>query len=89
MIYTGLKANVMKNHLLPNEIDMDNFKTVFLKGGGDKLNRTIGTIKLAVYGHTSIFQVVPDDFDIPCEQILGATYLTETNAIIDYENESI
>ena len=38
---------------------------------------------------TSIFYVVPDDFDIPCEAILGATYLTETNAVIDYENESM
>ena len=41
------------------------------------------------YRHTSIFHVVPDDFDIPCEGILGATYLTETNAVIGCENESI
>ena len=68
---------------------MDNFKTIFLKGVGDKLNRTMGTIKLAVYGHTSTFHVVSDDFDIPCEGILGVTYLTETNAVIDYESESI
>ena len=89
MIDTGSEANIIKNHLLPDEIEMDNFKTVFLKGVGDKLNRTIGTIKLAVYGHTSTFHVVPDDFDIPCEGILGATYLTETNALIDYKNELI
>ena len=84
MIDTGSEANIIKNHLLPNESDMNNFKTVFLQGVGDKLNRTIGTIKLAVHGDTSIFHVVPDDFDIPREEILGATYLTETNAIIDY-----
>ena len=89
MIDTGSGANIIKNHLLPSEIDMDNFKNVFLKSVGDKLNRTMGTIKLAVYGHTSIFHVVSDDFDIPCEGILGATYLTETNAVIDYESESI
>ena len=89
MIDTGSEANIIKNHLLPDEIEMDNFKTVFLKGVGDKLNRTIGTIKLAVCGHTSTFHVVPDDFDIPCEEILGATYLTETNALIDYKNELI
>ena len=89
MIDTGSEANIIKNHLLPDEIEMDNFKTVFLKGVGDKLNRTMGTIDLAVYGHTSTFHVVSDDFDIPCEGILGATYLIETNAVIDYEIESI
>ena len=89
MIDTGSEANIIKNHLLPDEIDKDNFKTVFLKGVGDKLNRTIETIKLAVYGHASIFYLVSDDFYIPCEGILAATYLTETNAIIDFENESI
>ena len=89
MIDTGSEANIIKNHLLPSEINMNNFKTVFLKGVGDKLNRTMETIKLAVYGHTSTFHVVSDDFDIPCEGILGATYLSETNAVIDYENESI
>ena len=89
MIGTGSQANIIKNYLLPSEIDMDNFKIVFLKGVGDKLNRTMGTIKLAVYGHTSTFHVVSDDFDIPCEGILGVTYLTETNAIIGYESEAI
>ena len=89
MIDTGSEANIIKNHLLPSEIDMNNFKTVFLKGVGDKLNCTMGTIKLATYGHTSTFHVVSDDFDIPCEGILGATYLTETHAVIDYESESI
>ena len=89
MIDTGSEANIIKNHLLPSEIDMNNFKTAFLKGVGDKLNRTMGTIKLAVYGHTSTFHVVSDDFDIPCEGILGATYLTETNAVIDYESEPV
>ena len=51
MIDTGSEANIIKNHLLPSEIDMDNFKKVFLKGVVDKLNRSMGTIKLAVYGH--------------------------------------
>ena len=55
--------------MLPNEIDINNLKTVFIEGIGAKLNRTIGTIKLAVYGYTSIFHVVPDDFDIPCQGI--------------------
>ena len=58
MIDTGSEANIIKNHLLPNEIDMNNFKTVFFKGVGDKLNRTMGTIKLVIYGHTTIFHVV-------------------------------
>ena len=49
----------------------------------------MGTKKLAVYGHTSTFHVVSHDFDIPCDGILGATFLTETNAVIDYESESI
>ena len=89
MIDTGSEANIIKIHLLPSEIDMDNFNTVFLKRLGDKLYRTMGTIKLALYGHTSTFHVVSDDFDIPCKGILGATYLTETNAVIDCENEKI
>ena len=49
MIDTSSEANIIKHHLLSDEIDIDNFKTVFLKGVGDKLNRTMGTIKLAVY----------------------------------------
>ena len=49
MIDTGSEANIIKSHLLPTEIDFNNYKTVLLKGVGDKFQNTIGSIEIAIY----------------------------------------
>ena len=87
MVDSGSEANIIKSNLLPLEIDIDKYKTILLKGVGQEFHTTIGTIEIAIFGKTTTFHVVPEDFDISCEGILGATYLTQTQAIIDYENK--
>ena len=66
MIDTGSEANIIKSHLLPTEIDINNYKTVLLKGVGDKFQNTMGSIEIAIYGRTTTFLVVTEDFDILC-----------------------
>ena len=89
MIDTGSEANIIKSHLLLTEIDINNYKTVLLKGVGDKFQNNMGSIEIAIYGRKMTFLVVREDFDVPCEGILGITYLTETGAIIDYGNGTL
>ena len=89
MIDTGSEANIIKRDLLPTEIDINNYETILLKGVGDKSQNTMGSIEIAIYGKTTTFLIVTDNFDIPCEGILGVNYPTETGAIIDYGNGTI
>ena len=52
-------------------------------------SRLLPTEIYEIYERTTTFLVVTEDFDIPCEGILGVTYLTETGAIIDYGNSTL
>ena len=87
MVDSGLEANIIKSNLLPLEIDIDKYKTILLKGVSQEFQITIGTTEIAIFGKTTTFHVVAEDFDIPCEGILGETYLTQTQGTIDYENK--
>ena len=87
MVDSGSEANIIKSNLLPVEIDIDKYKTILLKGVRQEFHIIIGTKEIAIFGKTTTFHVVSEDFDISCEGILGATYLTQTQAIIDYENK--
>ena len=37
---TGSEANIIKSHLLPTEIDINNYKIILLKGVGEKFQNT-------------------------------------------------
>ena len=89
IIDTGSEANIIKSHLLPTEIDINNYKTILLKGVEDKFQNTMGSIEIAIYGKTTTFSIVTENFDIPCKGILAVTYLTETGPIIDYRNGTL
>ena len=89
MVDTGSEVNIIKVHLLSDEIDIDKHKTVLIKRISNKTCNTIGTVENAIYGKTSTFFIEPEDFDIPCEGILGVTYLTKNQATIDYEHETL
>ena len=69
---------------MPTEIDINNYRTILLTEVGDQFQNTMGSIEIAIYGKTTTFVIVTENFDIPCEGILGVTYLTDTGAIIDY-----
>ena len=42
------EVSIIQNHLPANEIETNNFKTVFLKGVGDQLNLTVAQHKFVL-----------------------------------------
>ena len=50
-------------------------------------SNTVGMIKMKVFGITTFVHVVPNDFFIPCEGVMGSSFFSETGSIIDFENK--
>ena len=55
-----------------------------MKGIGGEVVSTIGSTEFTIFGNTAFFQVVSEDFPIPCEGILGAEYFEKSGAIVDF-----
>ena len=49
MVDSGSEANIIKSNLLPVEMDIDEYKTILLKGVSQEFHRTIGTIEIAIF----------------------------------------
>ena len=64
MVDSGSEANIIESILLPVEIVIDKYKTILFKGVNQEFHRTIGTIEIAIFGKTTTFHVVSQDFDI-------------------------
>ena len=47
----------------------------------------MGSAKIIIFGHLSKFQVVPEDFPIPCEVLLGSEYFEISHALLDFERK--
>ena len=62
MVDTWSEVDIIKAHLLPDEIDIDKHETVLIKGISNKTCNTIGTVETAIYGKTSTFFIVPEDW---------------------------
>lgn len=51
--------------------------------------QTSGAVRMEVYGQTATFHVVPDDFPIIQDGILGSPYLKSTSAIVNFDRQCL
>ena len=89
MIDSGSEANLIKINLIPDQCKIDTSQQVVLRGIGDEATKSLGAIQLKIYDVYSIFYVVPNNFLIPSQGIIGSIYLTKAKALIDYENKCL
>jgi len=85
----GSDINLIKNESL-NENVPNNSKIVFELSGVTKgRTRTIGVAKIRIFGIEILFHIVPNNFPIRQDGILGTEFFKSQNATIDYLNASL
>ncbi|EFN64882.1 hypothetical protein EAG_11380, partial [Camponotus floridanus] len=82
MIDTGSDINLIQKNSLHEKILIDN-KVVFELSGITKgRNRTLGVVKIRIFGTDTLFHIVPDDFPNPGHRI--SSFFKNQRATIDY-----
>jgi len=81
MIDTGAAPNVIKKRSLHPEIIIKRDDTLFLSGITNGRVETLGSIEISVMGHPVTLHVVPDNFPIAQEGILGSDFLRDASTI--------
>ena len=72
---------------LPFDCGININETIFLKGISGKIVSTLDTAEISIFGYPSKFQIVTDDFPIPCEGLLGTENFENSHAILDFEHQ--
>lgn len=86
MIDTGAAPNVIKQRALNPETIIDNDDPLLLSGITSGRVETLGSVEIHVHGYPVTFHVVPDDFPIAQEGILGGDFLCGNSKINLVEN---
>lgn len=81
MVDTGAAPNLVKRNRLNSDTDIDTRITLRLTGITDGEVRTLGKIKMNIYGHDIDFHVVDENFPISQDGILGADFLSQAGKI--------
>lgn len=89
LVDSGSEANIIKKHIIPENREIDTNNRSELLGIGREPLQTLGTITISLFGIKDEFQVVPSNFPLPGEGILGAAYLTKAAAFVDYPSQSL
>ena len=66
MVDTGAQVNLIKEHALSSNENIDQRKILVLKGISNVPLRTYGQTILTIHGQPSRFHVVPSSINIPC-----------------------
>ena len=89
MIDTGSEANIIKIKLIPEKVKINTSQRESLRGIKDEAIKSLGTIEINIHKVKSLFYVMPNDFYIPCDGIIGSTYLTQAKALINFEDKCL
>ena len=89
MIDTGSDINLTKKNSLYEKVPIDNEIVFELSGITKGRTRTLGVVKIRIFGIDTLFHVVPDDFPIRQDGILGTEFFKNHRATIDYPRASL
>jgi len=81
MVDTGAAPNVIKKRSLHPEAVIKRDDTLFLSGITNGRVETLGSVEIFVMGHPVTLHVVPDNFPIAQEGILGSDFLRDASTI--------
>ena len=89
LLDTGSEGNLIKISSLPFDCGINITEKIFPKGVSGKIVSTLATTEISIFGYPTKFQIVTEDFPIPCEGLLGAEYFENSHAILDFEHQCI
>ncbi|KYQ46689.1 hypothetical protein ALC60_14308 [Trachymyrmex zeteki] len=81
MIDTGAAPNVIKKRNLSFEIFIRDDTSLYLSDITSGRIETLGSIELSIMNHPVFLYIVPDDFPIAQEGILGSDFLRDATSI--------
>lgn len=88
LLDTGADISIVKINKLRQDIAINSNYRTKISGIGTSSIETIGQIRscLVINNHllTHNFQIVDENFPIPCDGILGLDFLREYNCVLDY-----
>lgn len=89
MLDTGAQPNIIKVGSVNPKLKIDYTAKLQLTGITTDAVETIGSIRARILRVPVTFYVVPDDFPIIPQGILGSSFFIENNAQINYETKCI
>ena len=84
LLDTDSEGNLVKISSLPLDCDIDTKNITCLKGIGGEVIPTLGLAEFTIFGYTTSFQVVSEDFPIPYKGILNVEYFEKSRAMLDF-----
>jgi hypothetical protein len=75
MIDTGASANIIKSRSILAVTSINAQDTILLSGITPEKLKTLGTIVAQIHGYPVTLHVIPDNFPIPQDGILGSEFL--------------
>lgn len=88
MVDSGSSVNLVKVGIL-KDTPINTKDKLSLKGITKKPIQTLGSATFEIMGKRTKFYIVRDDFGIPADGIIGAEFLNQNNAIIDYNQSRL
>lgn len=95
MVDSQADMSVIKNSSLKNWAFIDGTQTIRIKGVTEQIIQSIGTIDTFIHIHIQdgsiehTFNVVPDEFGIPVDGLIGKDFLKTHKCLIDYDNMTL
>lgn len=81
MIDTGAAPNVIKRRSLHPDAEIKHDNPLYLSGISSGKVETLGSIEISILGHSVSLYIVPDNFPIAQEGILGSDFLRDATNI--------
>ena len=89
MLDTGSGPNIIKEKLVPQNVEINYNNILQLNGINDYPVYTLGEIILTLFDAPIIFHIVANDFPITQAGILGNDFFKQTSSTIDYAHERL
>lgn len=81
MIDTGAAPNVIKENFVGNKRKINQCEILYLNGITPEKIKTLGSIEIELLGYPVTLHVVPNEFPIVQEGILGSDFLQDASKI--------
>ena len=89
MLDTGSEINIIKIGSVSSTQIINTDQTVLLKVTDTTILPTIGTVEIKILNQMVTFHIVPEEFCIPFDGILGSEYFLETKSMLNFETRQL
>lgn len=85
LLDTGAMLNLIRTKVVNNNHEINTKDIIYLTGLANQTISTLGKTIIEIFDHPSEFNVVPNNFPITQDRLLGDQFFKETRAKIDYD----